>query len=106
MRGSAGSAPAITRRAAAASPTVQVSGPKWSNVGESVVAPCPETRPYVGFSPTAPQWNAGPRVDPLVSEPTVTRTSPAATAAPEPDDEPLGTCSSLHGFLAGGTGRS
>src|SRR5258708_32259486 len=34
------------------------------------------------------------------------RTSPAATAAPEPDEEPPGICSGFQGLRAGGNGRS
>jgi hypothetical protein len=35
-----------------------------------------------------PQNDAGTRIDPLVSEPSAIGTSPPATAAPEPDDDP------------------
>ncbi len=34
------------------------------------------------------------------------RTMRAATAVPEPDDEPPVTCSGFHGLRAGGNGRS
>ena len=38
-----------------------------------------------------PQKEAGPRTEPPVSLPSAKSTSPAATAAAEPDDEPPGT---------------
>ena len=45
-------------------------------------------RPKVGFRPKTPHSEAGTRIEPLVSEPSVSGTCPAATAAPEPPDEP------------------
>ena len=45
-------------------------------------------------------------MEPPVSDPIAIRTSPAATAAPEPDDEPPGMWSVFHGLRAGGNGRS
>ena len=45
-------------------------------------------------------------MDPPVSEPRLTGTSPAASAAPEPDDEPPVKCAVFHGLRAGGQGRS
>ena len=48
------------------------------------------TRPRVGFSPTSPQAAAGMRIEPPPSEPVAAGTRPAATAAPEPPDEPPG----------------
>ncbi len=53
-----------------------------------------------------PQYAAGPRIEPPVSDPIAMRTSPAATAAPEPDDDPPGMWSRFHGLRAGGNGRS
>src|SRR3989442_15224366 len=64
------------------------------------------TRPNVGMSPTTPQSDAGPRIDPPVSEPSATGTIPAATAAPEPDEEPPVKWARFHGLRAGGHGRS
>src|SRR5205085_8404776 len=58
------------------------------------------------FSPTMPHRAAGPRIEPPVSEPSAAGTSPAATAAPEPLDEPPVKCSRFHGLRAGGQGRS
>ncbi len=46
------------------------------------------TSPKVGFSPTMPQWLAGMRIEPAWSPPIAMSTSPAATSAALPDDEP------------------
>src|SRR5438876_10651629 len=56
--------------------------------------------------PARPQCDAGPRMEPPVSEPSANGASPAATAAPEPLDEPPVKCSRFHGLRAGGQGRS
>src|SRR5271156_6288425 len=56
--------------------------------------------------PTMPQALAGLRTDPPVSEPSANGNSPAATPAPDPDDDPPGWCSRFHGLRAGGNGRS
>src|SRR5712691_13377179 len=56
------------------------------------------TRPYVGLSPTIPQHAAGSRMEPPVSVPSAPRTSPAATAAPDPLLDPPETCPARHGF--------
>ena len=58
-------------------------------------------RPKVGFSPQMPQNEAGTRIEPLVSEPSVSGTMPAATAAAEPPEEPPATCSRLCGLRVG-----
>src|SRR5215470_16441524 len=70
------------------------------------MTPARLTNPKVGMRPTTPHRDAGPRIDPPVSEPRATGTSPAATAAPEPDDEPPVKCARCHGLRAGGHGRS
>src|SRR5256886_7494621 len=44
---------------------------------------------------------AGPRIEPPVSEPSAPWTSPAARAAPDPLEDPPGTCARFHGFFAG-----
>ena len=61
-------------------------------------APCPvaEIAPIVGFSPTMLPNAAGTRPDPAVSVPSAKSTIPAATATPEPDDDPPGTCAALN----------
>src|SRR3954470_14208282 len=53
-----------------------------------------------------PQNDAGLRTDPPVSEPSEAGIRPAASAAPEPLDEPPVKCSRFHGLRAGGHGRS
>src|SRR5215831_886969 len=53
-----------------------------------------------------PHSPAGPRIEPPVSEPRLAGTSPAATAAPDPDDEPPVKCAVFHGLRAGGHGKS
>ncbi len=56
------------------------------------------TEPTVGFSPTIPLTDAGQTMDPSVSVPTARGTRPAASAAPDPDEEPPALRSSAHGF--------
>jgi hypothetical protein len=48
-----------------------------------------------------PQSAAGTRIDPFVSEPSVSGTRPAATAAAEPPDEPPGTREGSRGLRVG-----
>ena len=60
--------------------------------------PCWLTRPSVGRSPTMPCAAAGLMIEPDVSVPTVSAARPAAAAAPEPDEEPLGLTSASYGF--------
>ena len=60
------------------------------------------TRPLVGRQPTMPLAAAGQRIDPPVSEPSDAKAMRAATATPEPLDEPHGTRSWPHGLRARG----
>src|SRR5262245_7343271 len=53
-----------------------------------------------------PHRPAGPRIEPPVSDPRLTGTRPAASAAPEPDEEPPVKCAAFQGLRAGGHGRS
>src|ERR1700679_146436 len=53
-----------------------------------------------------PHQDAGPRIEPPVSVPIAAIASPPATAAPEPEDEPPGSCAVFQGLRAGGQGRS
>ena len=53
----------------------------------------------MGLRPTTPQSAAGWRMEPPVSEPSESATSPAATAAAEPPEEPPGTRSVSQGLL-------
>src|SRR5579862_7473510 len=62
------------------------------------MTPKRETRPYVGFRPTTPQNAAGRRTEPPVSVPSAAWHSPAATATPEPPDDPPGTRARSHGL--------
>lgn len=61
-------------------------------------SPYRDTRPYVGFSPTTPQNDAGCRTLPPVSLPNDTTHCLAETAAAEPPDDPPGTHSRSQGF--------
>jgi hypothetical protein len=47
---------------------------------------------------TTPQKAAGWRIEPAVSVPSERATSPAATQAAEPPEEPPGTCAGFHGL--------
>ena len=60
----------------------------------------------MGIRPTTPQSDAGPRIEPPVSEPSATGTIPPATAAPEPEEEPPVKWPRCQGLRAGGHGRS
>src|SRR4051794_19199642 len=85
-------------RSSAASRTLAVIGPAVSwlwLIGTMCVR---LTSPTVGFSPTMPLIAAGQVTDPSVSVPMASRTSPAATAAPLPLDEPHGLRSIAHGL--------
>ncbi|CAB4655246.1 unannotated protein [freshwater metagenome] len=54
--------------------------------------PCVGTRPTVGLIPTQPLREAGQIIEPSVSVPTAKVIKPAATAAPDPDEEPPALC--------------
>src|SRR6516162_9839394 len=60
-----------------------------------------ELRPRVGLSPTRPQHAAGMRIEPPPSLACATGTTPAATAAAEPPEDPPGVRFRSQGFLAG-----
>src|SRR3954452_11160680 len=85
----------------AASSTVVPKTPIWSSEDANATRPYRLTLPYVGFTPTTPQNAAGCLTEPPVSEPSAIGTSPAATAAAEPPDEPPGTRRTSTGFRAG-----
>ena len=63
--------------------------------------PYRETSPYVGFTPTTPQSDAGCRTEPPVSVPHDHGAPPAATIAAGPPLEPPGTAPVSHGFFVG-----
>src|ERR1700733_2964973 len=67
----------------------------------NAINPYRDTRPYVGSTPTTPQNDAGCRIDPPVSVPSVATAMPAATAAADPPLEPPGTRSSACGLCTG-----
>ena len=90
----------------AQSSTVHASGPQTSVDCENGSTPARLTKPGVGFIPATPQKAAGWRIEPAVSLPRAAGTSPAATATPEPLDEPPEKRRASHGFRAGGQGRS
>ena len=93
--------PAIAPSSIAASRTLRVSVPTVSSDEANAIRPYRETSPYVGFSPTTPQSDAGCRTDPPVSVPSAQTTSPAATAAALPPLEPPGTRSRSQGLWTG-----
>ncbi len=51
--------------------------------------------------PTTPQWEAGMRTEPPWSPPVARSTSPAATSAPEPVDEPPALWPMARGLCTG-----
>ncbi len=55
-------------------------------------------RPTVGLNPTIPQNAAGLITDPFVCEPIAAGTTPAATAAADPMDEPPDVRDGSHGL--------
>src|SRR5688500_12834954 len=58
-------------------------------------------RPTVGLKPTTPQNDAGRITEPFVCEPIAAGTTPAATAAADPIDEPPGVRDGSHGLSVG-----
>ncbi|MNT08205.1 hypothetical protein D3C72_1429400 [compost metagenome] len=91
VRGSCASGPAIRAVSSIASRVSRVSGPMVSSVVDSATAPCRLISPRVVLSPVTPFRAAGIRTEPPVSEPSAAGASPAATATPDPLDEPPGT---------------
>ena len=77
----------------------RVNQPTVSKLGASGMVPAMSMRPKVGRRPMMPQKDAGPRTEPPVSLPSAISTSPAATAAAEPDDEPPGTRPGAAGLI-------
>jgi hypothetical protein len=55
----------------------------------------------VVFNPVTPQKCAGIRIDPPVSDPNAAKVSLAATAEPDPDDEPPVMRSTAQGLCTG-----
>ena len=61
-------------------------------------SPCLETRPYVGLNPITPQWDAGFRIEPPVSDPILRSHISDATATALPPLEPPGILPIAAGF--------
>jgi hypothetical protein len=95
---SCASGPAINDKSRAQSPTLRASTPMQSSECDSGMVPYRLTRPSVGLMPTTPQAAAGRRTEPPVSEPSAPNARAAATAAPDPDEEPPVMWSGFHGF--------
>ena len=57
--------------------------------------------PKLGLNPTMPLNAAGLMIEPSVWVPSASGTSPAATAAAEPDEDPPGVCSRFQGLTVG-----
>src|SRR4051812_50114987 len=96
--GSAGSAPAIRPVNNAQSSALRAKGPTVSSDCDSGIAPARLIRPTVVFNPVTPQKCAGIRIEPPGSEPSAAKVKRAATAEPEPDDEPPVMWSIFQGF--------
>src|SRR3989338_476231 len=94
-----GSWPAMVLSSTAQSFTSFVRGPAWSRDDANATMPYLETMPYVGFSPTTPQHDAGWRIEPPGCAPKDAAHSPASPLATEPPLEPPGTRSMSHGFF-------
>src|SRR5712692_9841391 len=101
VAGSRGSGPAIASITRTQSAAARASGPTVSRVNESGMALARLTRPGLGLRPVTPQKCAGKRIEPPVSEPSAAGSSRAATAAPEPEDEPPVMRVTSHGLHAG-----
>src|SRR6266567_2675162 len=73
-------------------------GPSLSVVQETAIAPVRGTRPNVGLNPATPHVRDGDVIEPLVSDPMLKPTHPAAVADAGPADEPLDPVSAFQGF--------
>ncbi len=81
---------------------MRASGPATDRPAGSPPAGPAGTRPRVVLMPTSPQTEAGMRIEPPPSDPGATGTTPAATAAAAPPDEPPADRVGSHGVTAGG----
>ena len=75
--------------------------PKWSMLLTNGKVPLRDNLPKVGLSPHTPHKEAGTRTEPLVSDPNAKGTWCAATAVPDPPEEPPETRVVSSGFLQG-----
>src|SRR6202000_229180 len=96
-----GSAPAIKPISSAQPPALCASGPTVSSDCDNGIAPARLTRPTVVFKPVTPQKCAGIRIEPPVSEPSAANVNRAATAEPDPEDEPPVIWPNLKGLCTG-----
>src|SRR5690606_33839113 len=92
------SRPAVMIRINAESFTVFVKCPMLSRDEAIDITPYLLTSPYVGFNPTVFVKLAGSLIEPPVSVPVANAERLAATATPEPEEEPPGTYSLFQGF--------
>ena len=88
MAGSAGSLAISALSRIAASRTVRVIGPAVSWLWLIGTMRVRGIRPSVGLRPTSPVMDEGQMIEPLVSLPMAPGARRAATAAPDPLDEP------------------
>src|SRR5262249_42468142 len=93
------SCPAITAKMCAQSSADRAIGPILSIECANAIAPYRLTRPNVGRKPLTPQYAEGQMIEPQVSVPTAKAASPAATIAPEPEDEPQVQQEVFQGFF-------
>ena len=89
----------------AQSSAVRAIGPTQSIVRDRGRSPRRLTSRSVGLRPAMPHQAAGSRIEPAVSVPTAPGSSPAATAAAEPEEEPCASRDGSQGFRTGGQGR-
>ena len=96
-----GPSPASTSSASAVSCTVRVSTPSTPKPSNARSSGPSGTRKRVGLSPTTPQHDAGMRIEPPASLPCAIGTSPAATAAALPPEDPPVISAGSCGLRAG-----
>ena len=92
----------MTSRNAALSRTVVAIGPAVDSPVTSPYTGALLTRPRLALKPTSPQTLAGIRIEPPPSLAWAIGTSPAATAAAAPPDEPPALRVRSYGVRAGG----
>src|SRR6056300_727343 len=83
----------------AASSALLVIGPILSIDQTKAIAPSLLTLPKVGRNPVIPLTVEGEMIEPKVSVPNAKGTNPAATAEPEPAEDPLDPVDVFQGFL-------
>src|ERR1700722_4756394 len=86
----------MTRCPSSAASPVQANTEIVSSDRQAGTVPTVEMAPKVGFSPTMLPNAAGTRPEPAGSVPGGMSAIPAATATPDPDEEPPGACIALN----------